>query len=126
MLAVLSIAVLFNLPETLREKQPFRWSLLKVTRNDIFDPLAMPAAYAMIFCYFAYGVILHAGARPERPVGAEQPRHFLYDFYFGQHFDTVFCAKFPTAWLRTGTQSLGAHDRGGYAGVLLRPYALDA
>ena len=57
-LAVLSIAVLFNLPETLREKQPFRWSLLKVTRNDIFDPLAMPAAYAMIFCYFAYGVIL--------------------------------------------------------------------
>lgn len=57
-LAVLSIIVLFNLPETLSEKQKFRWSLLKVTRDDIFDPLAMPAAYAMIFCYFSYGVLL--------------------------------------------------------------------
>ena len=57
-LAVLSMAVLFNLPETLTEKRKFQWHLLKVNRSDIFDPLALPAAYAMIFCYFAYGVLL--------------------------------------------------------------------
>ncbi len=57
-LAVLSIVILFNLPETLQEKQRFEWRLLKVSSDDIFDPLAMPAAYTMIFCYFAYGVLL--------------------------------------------------------------------
>ncbi len=57
-LAALSILILYNLPETLKEKQPFQWRLLKVTRNDIFDPLAIPAAITMLFCYFSYGVIL--------------------------------------------------------------------
>lgn len=57
-LAVVSMAILMNLKETLREKQPFRLDLLKVTRNDVFDPLAIPAAIVMILCYFSYGVIL--------------------------------------------------------------------
>lgn len=57
-LAALSILILYNLPETLKEKQPFRWRLLKITRHDIFDPLAIPAAITMLFCYFSYGVIL--------------------------------------------------------------------
>ncbi|MCC6283128.1 MAG: MFS transporter [Saprospiraceae bacterium] len=57
-LAALSVVILMNLPETLQEKQPFKFSLLKVSRDDIFDPLAIPAAITMLFCYFAYGVIL--------------------------------------------------------------------
>ncbi len=57
-LAMLSILILTNLKETLREKQPFRFSLLKVGRKDVFDPLALPAATVMIFCYISYGVIL--------------------------------------------------------------------
>lgn len=57
-LAILSVIILFNLKETLPEKQPFRFQLLKVGRNDLFDPLALPAAYVMIFCYISYGVIL--------------------------------------------------------------------
>jgi MFS family permease len=57
-LALCSIAVLYNLPETLTTRQPFRWSLLKVGREDIFDPRALPAAIVMVFCYFCYGVIL--------------------------------------------------------------------
>lgn len=57
-LAALSVFILFNLKETLRNKQPFRWGLLKVTKDDVFDPLALPSALAMIFCYFSYGVIL--------------------------------------------------------------------
>jgi MFS family permease len=57
-LAVASMVILMNLKETVREKQPFRLDLLKVGRDDIFDPRAIPAAVVMIFCYFSYGVIL--------------------------------------------------------------------
>ena len=57
-LAVASMAILLNLKETLVRKVSFRPELLKVTRNDVFDPLAVPAGIAMIFCYFSYGVIL--------------------------------------------------------------------
>ncbi len=57
-LAVLSMIILTNLKETLPEKQPFRFSHLKVGRQDVFDPLAIPAAIVMIFCYISYGVIL--------------------------------------------------------------------
>ncbi|HLP93351.1 MAG TPA: MFS transporter [Saprospiraceae bacterium] len=57
-LAVFSMLILANLAETLPQKQRFRWSLLKVGRDDIFDPLSIPAAIVMICCYISYGVIL--------------------------------------------------------------------
>jgi MFS family permease len=47
-----------NLPETLPKKQVFHPRLLKITKDDIFDPLALPSAITMIFCYVSYGVIL--------------------------------------------------------------------
>lgn len=57
-LAVVSMVILMNLKETVREKQNFRLDLLKVTRDDVYDPRAIPVAIVMIFCYFGYGVIL--------------------------------------------------------------------
>lgn len=57
-LALFSMVILMNMKETLVAKQKFHWKLLKVGRDDIFDPLAMPAAIIMIFCYLSYGVIL--------------------------------------------------------------------
>ena len=57
-LAVLSIVILLNLKETLQKKQPFSLKLLKVGKNDVFDPLALPAAAVMVCCYISYGVIL--------------------------------------------------------------------
>jgi len=57
-LALGSVIILLNLKETLQPRQPFRWALLKVSRDDIFDPLALPAAVMMFCCYFSYGAIL--------------------------------------------------------------------
>jgi len=57
-MALFSMVILMNMKETLTTKQPFKWRLLKVGRDDIFDPLAMPAAITMVFCYLSYGVIL--------------------------------------------------------------------
>jgi MFS family permease len=57
-LALMSILVLWQLPETLKDPQPFRPSLLRVTREDVFDPRAIPAGIVMFFSYVCYGVIL--------------------------------------------------------------------
>jgi MFS family permease len=57
-MALASMAILTGLEETLPQKQPFRFALLRVTRDDIFDPRAIPAAITMLFCYVSYGVIL--------------------------------------------------------------------
>jgi len=57
-LAVLSMVILMNLKETLPNKKRFKLSLLKVGRDDIYDPLALPSAITMVFCYLSYGVIL--------------------------------------------------------------------
>lgn len=56
--ALLSMLMLLNLKETLHTKQRFHLGLLKVGKSDIFDPLALPAAYIMVLCYISYGVIL--------------------------------------------------------------------
>ncbi|MBK9336343.1 MAG: MFS transporter [Lewinellaceae bacterium] len=57
-LAAVSMFVMAGLRETLPEKQPFRLGLLRVTRDDIYDPQAIPAAIVMILCYGSYGIIL--------------------------------------------------------------------
>jgi MFS family permease len=58
MLAVLSVVILTNLKETLQEKHRFSWSLLKITKDDVYDPLSIPSAIVMICCYVSYGAIL--------------------------------------------------------------------
>jgi len=57
-LAFMSLLILIRLPETLAVKHRFRWEHLKVSKEDIFDPLVIPAAIVMICCYFSYGVLL--------------------------------------------------------------------
>jgi MFS family permease len=52
------MVILLNLKETLETPQRFKWSLLRVTRSDIFDPLAIPAGIVMLCCYVSYGTIL--------------------------------------------------------------------
>lgn len=57
-MAAASMLIMYNMPETLPEKQAFHPRLLRITRDDIFDPLVIPSAIVMILCYGSYGVIL--------------------------------------------------------------------
>lgn len=57
-LAILSMLILVRLPETLQGHKKFTVSHLMVKKEDIFDPLVIPAAIVMICCYFSYGVLL--------------------------------------------------------------------
>ena len=56
--ALLSILIIANLKETLKDKPKFSKELLKISRKDIFDWAVLPAAIVTVLYYFAYGVIL--------------------------------------------------------------------
>ncbi len=57
-LALLSIIILINMKETLKEKQKFTWKLLKINKKDVFDLDVLPAALVTCLSYVSYGVIL--------------------------------------------------------------------
>ena len=56
--ALLSILILFNMKETLQNKQKFSFGLLKISKQDIFAKEALPAALITFLSYVAYGSIL--------------------------------------------------------------------
>ena len=56
--ALLSIIVVLNMPETLLVRKRFRWSLLRLKKEDIFEPRALPAAITMLLTAFSFGTIL--------------------------------------------------------------------
>lgn len=59
MFALISIAILYNMKETLPKKQQEKFSLnsLKVNQNDIFDQMVLPAAIVMFLTAFSFGAI---------------------------------------------------------------------
>lgn len=56
--ALLSILILMNMKETLKEKQPFSFSLFKISRAEIIEKRALPAAMVTLLSYISYGAIL--------------------------------------------------------------------
>ena len=93
-LAILSMLILTTLKETLPEKQPFRFSLLKVGRSDLYDPLALPAAVVMIGCYISYGVILTLVPDLSDHVGVENRGTFFAIFTLASLPARLFAGKF--------------------------------
>ena len=56
--ALASILVVLKMPETLLARQRFRWSLLKLKWEDIYEPRAKPSAITMLLTAFSFGTIL--------------------------------------------------------------------
>ena len=56
--ALLSILILFNMKETLQNKQKFSFGLLKISRHEVVAKEALPAALITFLSYIAYGSIL--------------------------------------------------------------------
>jgi MFS family permease len=57
-IAVLAGILISFLSETLPNPVKFKWSLLKITWKDIFEPSVMPAAVVMFLSAFCSGVVL--------------------------------------------------------------------
>lgn len=56
--ALLSILILLQMPETLENKQPFRFSLLRLKKEEVFDKQAIPPFLVLLLQSFSSGVIL--------------------------------------------------------------------
>ena len=56
--ALLSIAVVMKMPETLIVKQRFDFKLLKLKRKDILEPKAFPSSITMLLTAFSFGTVL--------------------------------------------------------------------
>lgn len=56
--ALLSIGILLQMPETLVNRQPFRFTLLKLKKEEVFDKQALPPFLVLLLQSFSSGVIL--------------------------------------------------------------------
>ena len=56
--ALLSIIILMNMKETLKDRKRFSFSLLRISRRDLIALEVLPAALVTFLSYIAYGVIL--------------------------------------------------------------------
>jgi MFS family permease len=56
--ALLSVVILIGMKETLHNRQSFRPALLKVSRQEIFEPLVLAPALITFLTYFSYGALL--------------------------------------------------------------------
>lgn len=56
--ALLSILILMNMKETLPDKLKFRFSHLTISRNEIVERRAIPAAIVTFLSYVSYGALL--------------------------------------------------------------------
>jgi MFS family permease len=93
LLALLSIVMLYNLGETLPKKQPFHPRLLRITRDDIFDPKALPAGVVVIFCYFSYGALLTLAPDLSDSLGVHNRGTFFTIFTLGSIATRFFAGK---------------------------------
>ncbi|RYZ98943.1 MAG: MFS transporter [Sphingobacteriaceae bacterium] len=57
-LALMSIIILMNMKETVKNKQKFSFSLFKLTRHEIIDVRVLPAGIVTLLAYLPYGSIL--------------------------------------------------------------------
>ncbi|MCW3462364.1 MFS transporter [Chitinophaga nivalis] len=56
--ALLSVVILAGMKETLDNKQKFRLSLLKISGDEIFEPLVWSPVIICFLTYFSYGAVL--------------------------------------------------------------------
>lgn len=56
--AVLSVVILLGMKETLSSPEKFKMSLLKVGREDIYEPSAIRPAMVLLFTTFSFGVVV--------------------------------------------------------------------
>ena len=70
-LALISIGILMGLKETLPNKQKFTPALLKISKDEIIEPSALPPAIVAVFMYLPFGVLLTISPDQSEFIGLE-------------------------------------------------------
>ena len=78
--AAVSILILFQLKETLAERQPFRARLLRVDWRDVWYPPSLAPSLVLFFLYTGYGLLLTV--TPDHSVALGVANKGLYFVFF--------------------------------------------
>ena len=58
LIALLSIIILMNMKETIKKKESFKFSMLKMHRKELIELRVLPGAFVTFLSYLSYGAIL--------------------------------------------------------------------
>lgn len=81
-LSILSIIILAGLKETLPNPQKFKFSMLKVNKDDLYEPTVIPASIVMILSMVAFGALLTLSPDFSKHLGIEN-KGLFFSFYTG-------------------------------------------
>jgi len=56
--AILSVLILIGMKETLEKPEPFRWGLLRLSKNEIFEPRVLAPSIFLLLTTFSFGIVL--------------------------------------------------------------------
>ncbi len=57
-IAFLSIAILLGMKETLKEKESFKFSLLKIRKDEVLEPRVFNPSITLLLCTFSFGATI--------------------------------------------------------------------
>jgi MFS family permease len=91
--ALLSILIIANVKETLVERQNFSFKLLKITKQDIFEPKVMPSFIVMLLTSFSSGVAITLTPDLSRMVGISSKGLFFTVYTIASIVVRIFANK---------------------------------
>jgi MFS family permease len=106
-----SVAILFGMKETLITKEPFKLSLLKIKREDLYESSVLPPSVIMILTTFSFGTIITLSPNFSGFLGIEN-RGLFFSFFTGSSllvriiggklsdkYGRIAVLRFSTFWL---------------------------
>ncbi len=94
--ALTSIAILYNMKETLPKENQEKFSLnsLKITKEDIFDRMVIPAAVVVFLTSFSYGAVASLTPDLSKSIGLHNKGLYFLVFTIASLFIRVVAGKF--------------------------------
>ena len=80
LLALLSLLTLTNMKETLKDRETFKLSLLKIGRKDVYEPAVFPPSLIMVLTAFSFGIIITIIPDFAKHLGIENKGEVLFTF----------------------------------------------
>lgn len=95
MFALISIAILYNMKETLPKSQQEKFSLnsLKITKSDVFDKMVLPAAVVVFLTSFSYGAVASLTPDLSKSIGLHNKGFYFMVFTCASLFIRIVAGK---------------------------------
>jgi MFS family permease len=95
MFALISIAILYNMKETLPKshREKFTLNSLKVTQNDVFDIMVLPAAIVMFLTAFSFGAVATLSPDLSKSIGLHNKGFYFMVYTLASLFIRLLAGK---------------------------------